>query len=544
MVVIKKNLRDFERNFGRNVSSDLRAYADIIGYTLEEEGGELRIELNPDRPDLLSFPTLIRSSGNFEDPEEFSEYGYDTKAALHLSDKGLKLRPYVFAFTARGKPIGTLFDDLIDFQEKIHLTAGKNRKKSSVGIHDMDRISLPARFESARTDTLRFTTYDGTVTGTAEEILVSHQKGKEYGHLSGSGKEVSVILDSEGDVMSMPPVINGRKSMISSDTSDFFVDITGTDLNVCISTMFLMMNFFKALGYKVGIAKITPEKNSHRKDIENAQKRSIGITDREVREFIGIPVKIENIISVLRKMGYRVRNSGFPIDVQVPPYRIDVMGPADILEDLAKGIGYENIEPRPIALNTMGERNGKVEFSNTLRSILIGAGFQEVLTFVIGSESKYRNISYAGAVKVLNPKSLDFSVVRDRLSLNLLELHQNNRSRTYPQNLFEIGEVIDGGNQAGRIAISLAASRASFSEIKRVVDYLFKRLLGIQAKPVSWSSEMFIEGRSALIEADNEELGKMGEIKPELLEQFSLKVPVAVAELELDKLYSLFHSKH
>lgn len=542
MVVIRKNLSDFAGSYGKGSLSEITSYADIIGYSIETDREEIRVELNPDRPDLLSFPTLLNSSRNFARPSGVKTYATDSSVIISLTEAGLGLRPFVFAFTATGNKINNYLDDLIDFQEKLHITVGKNRKKSSIGIHDMDNISLPAVFDSRSAAKTKFVTYDGTVEGSASEILLTHPKGKEYGNLIPEGGYVPLILDSKGDVLSMPPVINGRKSMIASTTSHFFVDVTGTDLHVCLGTMFLMMNFFTSLGYDVRLAEVKPGKHSHRETVENLLNRKMTITEREVKEFIGIPVKAGTVRDVLMKMGYAVLKPAFPLEVKIPPFRIDVMGPADILEDLAKGIGYDNIEPTPMYLGTIGSRNRNVEFANIIRELLPGAGFQEVITFAIGSESKYSQVSYRGGLKILNPKSIDFSIVRDRLSLNLMEFYQNNRNRSYPQNIFEIGEVIVGGVQESHIAISTASSKASFSEIKRVVDYLFKRLASKSYELSSEDSEMFIPGRSSGLSLKDTKFGTMGEVRPEILEQFTMKVPVALAELDLRALKDMYYS--
>lgn len=542
MVVIRKSTGEFKKLHSKEIYSDLEDYADIIGYSFESDKEEIRIELNPDRPDLMSFSTLISSCRNYFNPSEWKEYSSNVNVKLILDSTALKLRPYVFGFTAFGKNIGDNFDDLIDFQEKIHLTVGKNRKKSSIGIHDFDRIKNPFRFDSAEADKITFTTYDGTVTGTAAEILKKHPKGIDYANLLPEGKRVPLIMDSADDVLSLPPVINGKKSMVSSETKNFFVDITGTDRNASIGTAFLMMNYFRSLDYDVKTVHISSETGNQNDEIKRYQKREIVITLREIEEFIGLPVEDKTVISVLGKMGFNTLSTRFPITVRIPPHRVDIMGPADIFEDLAKGIGYDKIEAMPISLGTIGSRNKRVEFSNLVREILPGAGFQEAITYVIGSNSKYRNTEYTGDVEILNPKSLDFSVVRDRLSLNLMELYQNNRARTYPQNLFEIGEVLNKGKQSGKVAISTASSKATFSEIKRVADYLCRRLFGKVPELESKDTEMFIPGRSALLKVNGKEIGIMGEIAPVFLEQFSLKVPVSLAELDLDAMYSIFHA--
>lgn len=540
MVVIRNNRSLLLEQFGELRLERLESFSDVIGYTLESEDEELVIELNPDRPDLLSFATLIDASEQFLNPQEFRNFKLDNKISFLLERDALKLRPFMYAFIAEGSALGPNFEELINYQEKIHATVGKNRQKASIGIHDLSKISLPARFVSADSDSLEFTTYDGLISGSARSILEKHPKGIEFSHLIKSETHVPVILDSEDRVLSLPPVINGLKSVVNANSSSFFVDITGTDSNACISSMFLLMNFMEVIGYKTRVAMIGSSNSSYQKNIEKRLTRNIKIDRKEVDEFIGLNVKGNQFRTSLQKMGYEPNNTDFPFQVKVPAYRADVMGPADILEDLAKAIGYSNIEPRRLIVGTVAHRNEKMEFANLVKDMLLGSGFQEILSFVVGSDQEYNLIEYKGKVRVLNPKSQDFSVVRDRLSLNSLRFYQNNRNRSYPQNVFEVGNVISDGGEETRIMVSMASSRVSFSDLKRVVEYLIMRLIGGSFSFEHSDSEMFIPGRSADILVDNVTLGVMGEVLPDMLEHFSLKVPVVIAEMSLDTLYTLY----
>ncbi len=540
MVVIKGSERAIKNLYGKDAVLKLENFADIIGYSIEIQDGELRIELNPDRPDLFSFPTLVKASSNYSSPADLKAPGEVFSLPLSLDPEALKLRPYVYSFTATGNRLGAHFEELIDFQEKIHVTVGKNRKKSSIGIHDRDKITLPASFTSRKSGAVSFTTYDNTVTGTAAQILKKHPKGIEFSALIPPGDSVPLIMDSELNVLSLPPVVNGSVSSIGPDTCNFFVDVTGTDNNACIGSVYLMANFFDSLEYDVSLCAAGTEEIGYNDRLLGARNRNVQITEREIMQFTGASMSPSDVRQTLRRMGYGVSGSSFPMSVKVPPFRVDVMGPADIFEDLAKGIGYDNLEPVKFNLGTVSERNARVEFSNMLRQIMAGAGFQEILTFVIGSEVKYRGAEYTGGIRILNPKSLDYSVVRDRLSLNMLETFGNNTGRQYPQQLFEIGDVIVDGHQRTRIVFSIASSRASFSEIKKVLEYISMRLLNKSPSLLHKEDEILIPGRTGSISFNGITAGIMGEVRPDFLESFSMRVPVALAELDLDALHEMY----
>jgi hypothetical protein len=82
----------------------------------------------------------------------------------------------------------------------------------AVGIHNLDRIVPPITYRSENINSKTFETYDAMVKGTARKILEEHPKGQEYSNLVPPGNKAVFMEDSEGTVLSMPPVINGRKN--------------------------------------------------------------------------------------------------------------------------------------------------------------------------------------------------------------------------------------------------------------------------------------------------------------------------------------------
>ncbi len=541
MVVIKTDLRTFREKYGTSAYDDVISYSDVIGYSVEVDDSSLRIEFNPDRPDLMSFATLMDSIRRFEAGVEMSLRFTEVDREIFVDERVLAIRPFVSGFIALGEPISDSLNDLIEYQERLHLIVGKRRKKSSIGIHDLDRISFPLRYVASPRSEIEFETYDGSVTGTADKIIRAHPKGIEFGSLLPEGEHVPIILDSDGDVMSMPPIINGSKSAICNNTKNFFVDITGTDRHTTEKTAYLMARYFDSLGFDLRVPRIYSRKK--RPVVVPGNKlRTISILKKDVKGYLGKEIPNDDVKKTFNMMGYTVANGTFPFTVGIPQFRVDVMGPADVIEDLAKGLRYDKIEALPPRFSTIASRDQKKEFMNVLRFVLVGAGLQEVSSFVLVSRNIYTYLSYKGGIEIINPKSDDFSVVRDRLSISLLSQHANNADRAYPQSIFEIGDVIADGNQKTHLAISLAHSKATFSEIKRYVNYIFERLFAVEPEVEAVDDELMIPGRSALITLKGQKLGLLGEVHPRFLEQFSLKIPVALAEVDVGSLYMLYSS--
>lgn len=539
MVVIKDSRANLEKEFGKSFIGRIQDFSEVIGYTLEEDGDEIRVEFNPDRPDLFSFHAMDRSMKCYYDKDYWIPQELH-KSGVHFVINGdvQELRRYAIGFVARGKEIGNNLDHLIEYQERMHESIGKNRSKVSIGLHDLDKLEEPFTYRAIGNRDVTFTTFDEEVTGTASEILSKHPKGVEYGHLIPSEKEVPVILDSSGDVLSMPPIINGTKSRVEPSTRNFFIDITGTDRKATRDTFFLLLYEFRNLGYSI-FAVQSDKGASAELEAETFDGRRLQLSQKELKKITGISIKQGEAIGILRKMGYIAEPSSTWVDVSVPGNRIDVMGPVDVIEDLVKGYGLSNVKEMSMDLPLIGDPNPANDFAGMIRDAMIGIGMQEVRTFVVSSAQNYNKLQYRGGLEVRNPKSLDYSVVRDRLHINILELLRINKRRSLPHKVFEIGEVYEKGEQETKFCAMIMDSRTSYSSIKQVLDYIARRMGIGEVEITPKREEGFIEGRVGEVFLNGNPAGVIGEVDPEILTRFDLAAPVSAMELDLAVLMSL-----
>ncbi len=530
MVVIKENKENLIREIGMNYYSKLGDFAGVIGYSIEEENDEVKLEFNPDRPDLFSFYALKCNMKIFYDGNYRIKPPLEKSGGLLMADNSVKPeRPYVMSFVARGKPLGNYYSHIIDYQEKLHETIGKSRKKMAIGIHDLDNISPPFLFTMRNKKTLEFTTYDN-FHGTAAEILDRHDKGKQFRELISSDEMVPVILDSDGDVMSMPPIINGQKSRIGNNTSKLFFDITGTDYNAVLSALFLFAYEMSYIGYEV----LIPGSD---RNVINYDWRKISLTHKEIKKLMGL--EPENTVILLRKMGYRCEVSSSGYMVHVPGNRIDVMGPVDIIEDIAKAYGYDRIPLKVLNTAGTGVPYAPNEDENIIKGILASINYQEVRSFILNSEEFYRNTGYSGDITITNPKSLDYSVIRDKLYPGVINLLAINKRRKLPLKIFEIGQVIVSGNQENHLCVLYNNSKAAYSDIYAVLEYLLARTANVNSKVLQGNYKEIIPGRGGDIISGVSKLGIIGEMNPAILEDFGIQNPVAFMEINLDTLKNI-----
>ncbi len=534
MVVIKEDKDLLKKDIGEHYYKKFFDFSEIIGYSIEEDDSSIKIELNPDRPDLFSFYSLKESMKTYYD-NNFKLKGIINRSDISINpdNEVLNERPYLLAFEASGKKIGHFFNHIIEYQERLHDSIGKSRKKVSIGIHDMEKIRPPFVYKMEDRTKLKFTTYDN-FTGTAGDIIRTHEKGIEFKSLIVSKNKVPVILDSANDVLSMPPIINGIKSKVTEETEHFFFDITGTDYNAVRNTFYLFAYEMSYLGYKISICDsgMESEKMSSLLDYDF---REFNINNRVIQNITGIT--IDDPITLLRKMGYRCEISYKGYKVNVPGNRIDVMGPVDIVEDIAKSYGFKNIDEKQIDIYRTGNPYYKNDHIRIARDIMISINYQEVKTFVVNSKSFYDNLKYSGNVYIQNPKSLDYSVVRDSLFPGVLDLIRINKRRKLPVKIFEIGDVVVGGKQITKLCALFTDSKASYSDIFQVVNYFNKRILNRPLEIKANKHPGIIEGRGGDIQLLEKNVGIIGEANPVILEQYGIANPITFFEIDLDNFF-------
>jgi phenylalanyl-tRNA synthetase beta chain len=256
----------------------------------------------------------------------------------------------------------------------------------------------------------------------------------------------------------------------------------------------------------------------------------------------------EEVKNLLERMRFGVEIQGNKIKVLIPAYRTDVMHPVDLIEDIAISYGYDKLKPELPNISTLGGIDEFEDFSRKVRELAIGFGFQEVMTLILTNEKdlfERMNISpIEKVVEAENPVSLEHSIARTSLLSSLMQILEHNKNREYPQKIFEIGDCILGGTTGGedvrKFSALIAHEKANFSEIKAIVSGIFESLdLFYEIKKFKHGS--FISGRCASIE---EKYGFFGEIHPQVLENFSLEVPVTGFELNLTEIFKKLHYYH
>jgi len=250
-----------------------------------------------------------------------------------------------------------------------------------------------------------------------------------------------------------------------------------------------------------------------------------------VNKLLGLRLTPIEVKKLLEKMRYGV-SEGKKLKVSIPAYRTDILHPIDLVEDVAIAYGYDKFIPEDFRGYTVGERDAMEKFSGKLRDLMVGFGFQEVMTLVLSNKKNLfdrMNFEPQDVVETKNPVSAEHSVGRNWLLPSLFTVLEKNKTQEYPQKIFEVGDCLtaDGVTQR-KLAGVIAHSKSNFSEVKSIVDGLFEAV-GLEQNPKEFVHGSFIKGRCI-----DTGFGFYGETTPLVLEAFGIEVPVSAFELELD----------
>ena len=276
----------------------------------------IEVEVFPDRPDLLSHESLARAVRSFsESALESPSIEVGDSATEMVVDPSLEqVRPVIMAAIVRGVDTGStdsekddFIQSLMDHQEKLHLTLGRKRRFASIGVHDLSTISAPFKVVTVP-ESHSFVPLMMTEEMTIREILEEHPKGIEYAHLMDGLQSFPVILDSNDDILSFPPIINGDHTTITETTTDFFIDVTGWDQRACEACLMLVCLSLHERGGAIESVRVAGWDGETRGTPRGDAVRHRG-PDRLIGKVRGLDLGSDEIAGALVKMGGRLIES-------------------------------------------------------------------------------------------------------------------------------------------------------------------------------------------------------------------------------------------
>ena len=457
-----------------------------------------------------------------------------------IVDKSVSsIRPYIACFVAKGHKVDDyLIKQMIQLQEKLCESYGRRRLKVAIGVYSYDKIKFPVHYKATDPESIKFVPLEFRKEMTQQEILEEHPTGKEYAWILKGCKKYPILVDSANEVLSFPPIINSNfTGKIIEGDEHLFVEATGTELEPLLLSMNIMAYAFYERGFEIYSVDVQYENKKIITPVLFNDK--IKITKDQIKSLLGLDLKNTEAKQLLEKAGYEYNN----LNVKIPPYRKDTLHPVDVIEDIGIMYGYDKIKEMPLTSYTIGETSTLVLFKDKVRELLIGMGFQEVLSpILINKIILYdkMNIKDFGTVEITNFMSETYSCVRTWILPVLMEFLSKNKHVSYPQKAFEQGLItVRKGNDVidyERVAIVSVNEKADYTEIRQVLDNLL-RMLGIEYTIEETEHNSFIPGRVGRVIVKDKKVAYIGEISPPVLNNFSLEMPVVALELNLSDLF-------
>ncbi|KAH6985027.1 hypothetical protein BKA56DRAFT_631242 [Ilyonectria sp. MPI-CAGE-AT-0026] len=542
-----------------------------------QEPPQLKIEIPANRYDMLCFEGIALNLNIFRGhvpPPNFRvvEPKDGNLQTITVHPETDQVRPYVAGAILRNiKFTQDRYESFIALQDKLHQNLARNRTLVSIGTHDLDTVKGPFTYEALAPKDIKFTPLNQTKEMNAEELMTFYENDKHLGrylHIIRDAPVYPVIFDSDKIVGSLPPIINGDHSKITVETTNVFIEITATDLTkleIVTDMMVTMFSMYCADPFTVEPIKIISEHNNLTRVTPTFKPRVFDVEIDYLNSCTGLNESTENLCKLLAKMSYTCKLSEKDsniLEVSIPPTRADVLHQCDIMEDLAVCYGYNNL-PRtaPTRSATVGAPLPVNKLSDIIRTESAMAGWSEVLPLSLCSHDE--NFSWLNrkddgntVVRLANPKTAEYQVVRSTLLPGLLKTIRENKGHSVPMKIFEVSDVVFKDESLERRARNerhfSAAWYGRTSGFEIVHGLLDRVLLMLRtsfltqedpSKPDGyWIEELndptFFPGHAAAVYlrygGKEARIGEFGVLHPTVLEKFDLKYPVSTLEVNIE----------
>ncbi|EGW34451.1 phenylalanyl-tRNA synthetase beta chain [Spathaspora passalidarum NRRL Y-27907] len=541
-----------------------------------DERPQLKIEVPANRYDMLCIEGIAQALNEFlgnVEPPKYTLNPAKPVTSLTIKESTLPIRQYAASAILRNVTFDErTYDSFIAFQDKLHTNLCRNRTLVAIGTHDLDTLTPPFTYEALAPEDIKFKPLNQDKEMNGHELMEFYEKDKNLGkylHIIRDSPVYPVMLDANRTVASMPPIINSDHSKITLNTKNVWIDVTGTDktkTEVVIEQIVAMFSRYCKTPFEIEPLDIISEHNNESRITPNIAPRVAQAEISYINSCLGLDYSGEEISKLLKKMALEASQSKEDkdlIDVKVPITRSDVLHQCDIMEDAAIAYGYNNLtktKPKGESLVAAPLPINKV--ADILRLASAQAGYLEVMPLTLCSHDenfKFLRQSDDGtkAVKLANPKTIEYQVVRTTLLPGILKTIKENRKHSLPIKVFESGDIVLKNPKLERKAFNQRNWCAIYAGKTSGFEYV-QGLLGkiMQTMRTEWlenpkenkgrgywieedkDNATFFPGRGAKIffraheGGEDQHIGALGVLHPEVMTSF--EIPYAASSVEIN----------
>lgn len=544
-----------------NLEIDKREFDELVGEKIDNqkmieegsmlgahwhriEGNVCEVETYPNRPDLLSVEGLARAYRGFFDietgREEYNVEKGDLKVEVDESVENV--RPHIGGAVVRGLELSKKkINGLIQLQEKMHETMGRRRDKLAIGLHDLSTVEAPFTYKAVEPEKVSFKPLEYDKHMQLGEILDEHEKGQKYAWILEDEEKYPIIEDSEGKVLSFPPIINNQLTEVDSETTDIFIDVTGKHRETVMKALNILATALSERGGQIESVTVDGEK------MPDLTPEEMKLDIEYFRDISGLDLSADEIVKRLEMMKHEARKKGDKIKVKIPAYRNDIIHQYDLIEEVVIAHRYDNIEPEVPEVDQMASVKPIQDFTDRIRDVMTGVGALEANTFYLSSKEKIFNmmdVEENEVAEVANASGEEQEVVRNWLLPSLFQTLHDNRHHSYPQTFFEVSDVVElddsnvGASNKKKMAYIVTGNEKDYTDARAILQVL-ERDLGLAFDVQEKYRSCFKESRSAAVYFKDKRVGIIGEFSEEVVENWELSYPAAGLELDVEKILEL-----
>ncbi|KZT50432.1 phenylalanyl-tRNA synthetase [Calocera cornea HHB12733] len=429
---------------------------------LAAERPQLKIEVGANRYDLLCIEGIARALRVFLQLDKPPVYRYrqlgpgEKMITATVSKDTARVRPFFAAAVLRNLHFTPRsYASFIDLQDKLHQNICRRRSLVAIGTHDLDTITAPFSYEALPQREIKFVPLNKSQAYTCEEMMELYKTDKHlsrYLHITKDLPVHPIIYDTKRQVLSMPPIINSEHSKITLNTRNVFIDVTATDetkLNIVVNMVATMFSEYCAepftiepvqIIYPDGTKRITPEIIPYKMTAHASY----------INACTGLSLTAKEAATLIERMSLHTSvspNSTDDILVEVPATRPDIMHECDVMEDAAVAYGFNNLKKTFPSTSTVAQPLAIGRLCDIVRRECAQAGWVEVLPLILCSHDEnfaWMNRKDDGrtAVRLANPKTLEYQVIRTSLLPGILKTIRENKTHALPLRVFETSDVV------------------------------------------------------------------------------------------------------
>ncbi|KAF2001817.1 phenylalanyl-tRNA synthetase [Amniculicola lignicola CBS 123094] len=537
---------------------------------------QLKIEIPANRYDMLCFEGIALNLRVFLGREKLPEWKLSKPAGepetLTISEETAKIRPLCSGVVLRGINFTQeRYDSFIALQDKLHQNLARQRTLVSIGTHDLDTIKGPFTYEALAPEQIEFIPLNQKQKMNAKQLMEFYDKDKHLGrylHIIRDSPVYPVIYDSNRTVLSLPPIINSNHSKITLNTKNVLIEITALDKTKVEIVNHMLVAMFSGYTESIEPLKIVSPHNNESREAPDLTPRLMQVEVDYLNQVTGLNYTPEEQSKLLERMGHTVtpsKSDSKLLDVSVPINRADILHQADIMEDFAIAYGFNNL-PRvypnkssavaaPLPINNLGD---------IVRFEAAAAGWSEVMPLILCSHEENfewlnRKDDGKTAIKLANPKTAEYQLVRTSLLPGIMKTINSNRHHAVPIKVFEVSDVgfIDMSQERKtrnerHFAAAIMGKTSGFEQVHGLLDRIMLMLKaafitrddGLKNEKLEgyWIEEVddptFLQGHAAAIKINiagkRHTIGVFGILHPSVLQKFELPYPVSTVEINLE----------